>query len=152
LGIPEHRLPRPALQWDIEYIKALGVEIKTSTPVGPGLSIDDLFTRGYGAVLVTVGAHDGQKLGIPGADLQGVTTGTSFMRDVNFAGRVMVGERVLVIGGGNVAMDCARSARRLGARDVTVASPGGTQRVEWLDDGLHLTGWAEVVWEGRWTR
>jgi len=122
VGIPDHRLPRPALQWDIDYIKALGVEIKTSTPVGPGLSIDDLFSKGYGAVLVTVGAHKGQKLGIPGADLPGVHVGTAFMRDVNINGKASVGEKVLVIGGGNVAIDCARSARRLGAREVTVAS------------------------------
>ena len=121
-GIPEHRLPRQALKRDIDHIKALGVEIKTSTPVGPGLSIDDLFNQGYGAVLVTVGAHKGQKPSIPGADLQGVLAGTAFMWDVNFAGKVKVGEKVLVIGGGNVALDCARSARRLGAREVTVAT------------------------------
>lgn len=121
-GIPEHRLPRQALKEDIDYIEALGVEIKTGTAVGRDLAIDDLFSSGYGAVLVTVGAHKGQKLDIPGADLPGVLTGTAFMREVNFTGKVAVGEKVLVIGGGNVAMDCARSVRRLGAREVTVAS------------------------------
>jgi len=122
VGIPEHRLPREVLKRDIDYIEALGVEIKTSTPVGPELSIDDLFNQGYRAVLLTVGAHKGQKLDIPGADLQGVLEGTAFMWDVNFKEKVQLGKKVLVVGGGNVAMDCARSARRLGATEVMVAS------------------------------
>ncbi len=103
---------------DIDYIEALGVEIKTSSPVG---GIDDLFAQGYGAILLSMGAHKGQKLGIPGADLEGVMVGTSFMRDVNIGQAVKLGQRVLVVGGGNVAMDCARSALRLGATEVHLA-------------------------------
>jgi len=120
VGIPEHRLPREALKKDIDYIEALGVEILTNTPVGLGLDVDDLFKQGYETVLLAVGAHKGQKLDIPGADLEGTLTGTSFMRDVNLGEVIKVGQKVLVVGGGNVAIDCARSARRLGADEVYV--------------------------------
>ncbi len=121
VGIPEHRLPRKVLKSDIDYIEALGVEIKTNTPVGQEQGLDALFSQGYGAILLAMGAHKGQKLDIPGADLEGTLVGTSFMRDVNFGEAAKVGEKVLVIGGGNVALDCARSARRLGATEVYVA-------------------------------
>lgn len=120
VGVPEHRLPRDILKRDIDYIEALGVEIKTNTPVDLGQGLDDFFNRGYGAILLALGAHKGEKPDIPGADLEGTLVGTSFMRDVNTGGQVDVGQSVLVVGGGNVAMDCARSALRLGAEDVNV--------------------------------
>ena len=122
VGIPEHRLPKAVLKRDIDYIEALGVDIRTNTTVGADSGIDDLFNQGFGAVLIAVGAHKGQKLDIPGADLEGVLEATGFMRNVNTGAEVRLGKKVLVIGGGNVAMDCARSARRLGAAEVTVAS------------------------------
>lgn len=121
VGIPEHRLPREVLKRDITYIEALGVEIRTSTPVDLGQGLEDLFNQGYGAILLALGAHKGQKPSIPGADLQGTLAGTSFMRDVNSGNWIDVGRKVLVVGGGNVAMDCARSALRLGAEEVHVA-------------------------------
>ena len=121
VGIPEHRLPREVLRKDIEYIEALGVDIKTNTPVGQEQGLDELFNQGYEAILLAMGAHKGQKLNIPGTDLEGTLVGTSFMRDVNFRKPVKVGQKVLVIGGGNVALDCARSVRRLGAAEVHVA-------------------------------
>lgn len=120
VGVPEHRLPRDVLKRDIDYIEALGVEIKTNTPVDLGHGLDDLFNQGYGAILLALGAHKGGKPDIPGADLQGTVAGTSFMRDVNTGGQVDVGKSVLVVGGGNVAIDCARSSLRLGAEDVNV--------------------------------
>ncbi|MFC2004117.1 FAD-dependent oxidoreductase [Chloroflexota bacterium] len=118
VGIPEHRLPREVLKRDIDYIEALGVEIKTSTPVGQERGLDNLFSQGYSAILLAVGAHKGQKLDIPGADLEDALVGTSFMRDAIFGKLIKTGQRVVVIGGGNVALDCARSARRLGAAEV----------------------------------
>ncbi|MFC1916610.1 FAD-dependent oxidoreductase [Chloroflexota bacterium] len=121
VGIPEHRLPRDVLKRDIDYIEALGVELKTNAPVELEHGLDGLFDQGYGAILLALGAHKGQKLNIPGTDLEGTMVGTSFMRDVNFGKSVKVGQRVLVVGGGNVALDCARSARRLGATEVHVA-------------------------------
>jgi len=121
VGIPEHRLPREVLKRDIDYIEALGVDIKTNTPVGKDKGLDGLFNQGYGAILLALGAHKGQKLDIPGANLEGTLVGTSFMREVNTGKSAKVGEKVAVIGGGNVALDCARSARRLGAKEVHVA-------------------------------
>jgi len=120
VGIPEHRLPKKVLKRDIDYIEALGVEIKTNTPVGKEQGLDDLFNQGYGAILLALGAHKGQKLDIPGADLEGTLVGTSFMWDVNFGEAIKTRQKVLVVGGGNVALDCARSARRLGAGEVHV--------------------------------
>ncbi|MFW9894674.1 MAG: FAD-dependent oxidoreductase [Candidatus Thorarchaeota archaeon] len=121
VGIPDYRLPREILNRDIDYIKALGVEIKTNSPIDINQGINDLLKQGYGAVLVAIGAHKGKKLNIPGADLDNVLVGTSFMRDVNLGKDVKLGNKVIVIGGGNVAMDCARTARRLGAKEVGVS-------------------------------
>ncbi|MBW1709846.1 MAG: FAD-dependent oxidoreductase [Deltaproteobacteria bacterium] len=121
VGVPENRLPREILKRDIDYIEALGVEIKTSSPVDLGQGLDDLFNQGYGAVLLALGAHKGQKPNIPGADLQGTAAGTAFMKDVNTGNEVDVGQKVLLVGGGNVALDCARTALRLGAAEVQVA-------------------------------
>lgn len=117
-GIPEYRLPRDVLDSEIEDIENIGVEIKTSAHIE---SIDKLFEDGYDAVLVAVGAHKGQKLSIPGADSQGVLMSLDFLRDVNTGKKVKVGKKVMVLGGGNVAFDCARVARRIGAEEVHIA-------------------------------
>lgn len=121
VGIPGYHLPKEVLQREIDYIKGLGVEIKTNTPIGDGLSLDDLSRQGYKATFIAIGAHQGRKLPVPGADLDGVLIGTSFLRDINLGHEVKVGERVLVLGGGDVAIDCARSASRLGAKQVQLA-------------------------------
>ena len=121
VGIPDHRLPREILQRDIDYIKALGVEIKTSSPIEMENGIDNLLQQEYGAILIAIGNQKGVKLNIPGIELEGALVGTSFMRDVNLGKEVKIGNKVMVIGGGNVAMDCARTARRLGAAEVAVS-------------------------------
>ena len=117
-GIPEYRLPRDILDSEIRDIEKRGVEIKTNTRVE---SIDKLFEQGYDAVLVTVGAHKGQKLSIPGADNEGVLISLDFLRDINSGKKVKLGRKIMVLGGGNVAFDCARVARRLGAEQVNIA-------------------------------
>jgi NADH-quinone oxidoreductase subunit F len=119
-GIPEYRLPRDIIQSDINFITSLGVEVKTNTPIGKDLSIDDLFEQGYKAVFIAVGAHKGQRLGVPGDNLKGVYDGVSFLRDVNLGKDVKLGGKIAVIGGGNVAIDAARSALRLGAKEVYI--------------------------------
>lgn len=121
VGIPKYRLPEDVLNRDIEYIKALGVKIKTDSSIDIEKGPSDLLNQGYSAVLLAIGAHKGQKLNIPGVDLDGTWVGTSFMRDINLEKDVKIGKKVLVIGGGNVAMDCARAARRLGAAEVGVS-------------------------------
>lgn len=120
MGIPHYRLPKEILKRDIDYLEALGVEIKTNTSLGREMTLDDLAGQGYGATLLAMGAQRGQRLEIPGADLSGTLVATSFMRDVNLGKKVKVGNRVIVIGGGNVAFDCARTALRLGAKEVRV--------------------------------
>jgi formate dehydrogenase beta subunit len=118
VGIPKHRLPPEVLDREIDEIKSVGIEIKTNTRVE---SLDKLLEEGYNAVLLAVGAHRGQKLPLPGADLEGVLVNIPFLRDVNLGKETKVGSRVVVLGGGNVAFDCARTALRLGAKDVHIA-------------------------------
>jgi NADPH-dependent glutamate synthase beta subunit-like oxidoreductase len=120
VGIPEHRLPRKILDQEIELILNLGVEIKTNTPLGPDLTVDHLFKQGYKAVYLAIGAHKGIELGIPGEKAKGVRQGVDFLRELNLTGQVKVGKKVAIIGGGNVAIDVARSAVRLGADEVNI--------------------------------
>jgi NADH-quinone oxidoreductase subunit F len=117
-GIPEFRLPRERLQWDIQNILSCGIELKTNHKVE---SIDSLFKDGFDAVFVAVGAHAGKKLSIPGSDLPDILLNTDFLRDVAMGKQVKLKEKVLVLGGGNIAMDVARTAVRLGAREVRLA-------------------------------
>jgi heterodisulfide reductase subunit A len=121
VGIPDYRLPRDVLDREIGRIEALGVEIRLNTPVGGegGPSLEDL-RRDFDAVFVSVGAHQERQLRIAGEDLQGVAPGAVFLRNLNLGLPVTVGERVAVVGGGNVAIDAARSALRLGAESVTI--------------------------------
>ncbi len=121
VGIPEYRLPRDVLRAEIRQIEALGVTIKTGVHVGREVTLEDLRRQGFAAVLVAVGAHHGLRLGVPGEDLQGVHEGVEFLRELNL-GRSpsLEGRRVAVIGGGNAAIDAARSALRLGAREVHI--------------------------------
>ncbi len=119
LGIPEYRLPRDVLDRDIARVVAHGVEIKCGVKVGTDVPWGDL-TASFDAVCISTGAHTSRALGVPGEHLPGVRPGLAFLRDVNSGKRPDLGKRVVVVGGGNTAMDCARSALRLGAR-VTVA-------------------------------
>jgi NADPH-dependent glutamate synthase beta subunit-like oxidoreductase len=121
VGLPEYRLPKLILQRDLDYLTALGVQIRTNSPVRDTLAIDELKGQGYEAVFISVGAHKGHRLPIPGADLQGVFIGVPFLRDVNLKKKVNVGRKVMVLGGGRVALDCARAATRLGATEVHIA-------------------------------
>lgn len=117
-GIPEYRLPRPVLDSEIADIEGAGVEIRTNARVD---SIDGLLSDGFDAVLVAVGAHRGAKPSIPGARNPGVLVGIDFLRAANSKEPVEIGKRVIVLGGGNVAFDCARVAKRLGAQRVLMA-------------------------------
>jgi len=120
VGIPAYRLPKDVLQKEIDYIKALGVEIKLNTPIGRdgAPSLEDL-RQSYDAVFLAVGAHRSRKLNIPGEALPGVIHSTDFLRALNLGQEVELGKRVAVIGGGNAAVDAARSAIRLGS-EVTI--------------------------------
>jgi len=120
VGIPDHRLPPAILDQEIEIITNLGVEIATNSALGTDFTLDDLFARGYRAVFLATGAHKGIDLGIPGEKAKGVRQGVDFLREMNLSGKAPVGKRVAIIGGGNVAIDVARSAVRLGAEHVNI--------------------------------
>jgi glutamate synthase (NADPH/NADH) small chain len=127
-GIPEFRLPKKIVQAEVDYIKKLGVELRTDVMVGKLFSIEEL-QKEYDAVFIGTGAGLPQFLGIPGENLCGIYSANEFLIRVNlmksynfpkYDTPVKVGKRVAVVGGGNVAMDAARSARRMGAEKVTV--------------------------------
>jgi dissimilatory sulfite reductase flavoprotein subunit len=113
-GIPRYRLPREVLDAEIQRILDLGVELKCDQIIGKDISIEDL-RKEYQAVFVGIGAHKGLKLGIPGEDAPNVFTGTSFLNRVNRGEEVPVGSKVIVVGGGDTAIDAARISKRLGA-------------------------------------
>ncbi len=120
VGIPPYRLPRQVVEEAFEELKYLGVEIHTNTPIGQEIKLEDL-RRDYDAVYIAAGAHKAEKLGIRGEEFDGVIHGVTFMRKVNLEEKdLRVGKRVAVIGGGNTAIDTARSSVRLGAEKVYI--------------------------------
>jgi NADH-quinone oxidoreductase subunit F len=117
-GIPTYRLPREILDQEIDFILQVGVEARTDVRVGTDVQLEDL-SRDYDAVFIGVGAHPSLSLRIPGEELEGVRGGAEFLREVELGQTPEVGKKVAVIGGGNVAIDVARTCKRVGA-DVTV--------------------------------
>ncbi|RJP73754.1 MAG: FAD-dependent oxidoreductase [Candidatus Zixiibacteriota bacterium] len=117
-GIPEYRLPRNVLDAEMQRILDLGVELKPNTVVGRDIPYHDL-QKEYKAIFVGIGAHQGKKLGLPGEDVPNLWTGTGFLNKVNSKVPVEVGDHVVVVGGGDTAIDAARVSRRLGAK-VTI--------------------------------
>jgi len=133
-GAPEYRLPREVLQKDVADILALGVDVKTGIKIGTDLSLEALENQ-YDAIFLATGAPLSKKLKIDGVELGGVLWGVDFLRDVNSGRDVKVRERVLVIGGGNVAIDAVRTALRVGATDVQLACLESREEMpahEWL--------------------
>jgi heterodisulfide reductase subunit A-like polyferredoxin len=112
VGVPEYRLPASIIEREVQDIVDLGIDLRLNTRVD---NLDDLFNQGFDSVLIAVGAHEGIRLGIPGADLDGVLINTTFLRDVRLGDPPKLGEKVAVIGAGDVAMDVARTAVRMGA-------------------------------------
>jgi heterodisulfide reductase subunit A-like polyferredoxin len=119
VGIPDYRLPKDVLDREIDNILRFGVELKTNSALGRDFTLDDLKKQGYKAVFLGVGCHVGAKLNIPGEDADGVVQGVNFLRRRALGEDQPVGKKLAVIGGGNVAMDVACTARRLGS-DVTI--------------------------------
>ena len=135
-GIPDFRLPPEVLDREVRYIQRLGVRLRLGTPVGRDLSVDSLFEQGFAAVFAATGAHGDARLGLDGEDAAGVISGVAILRRVNLTDAPDVGEDVVVIGGGAVAMDAARTALRVGADRV---------RVYCLEGPGEMPAWADEV-------
>lgn len=120
VGVPRYRLPRHSLDKDINNILSLGIELRTGEKVGRDITIESLFKQGFKAIFLGIGAHRPLRLDIPGEDLPGVIPALEFFRKISLGGGIRLGQRVAVIGGGDTALDAARTAIRLGAREVSL--------------------------------
>ncbi len=121
VGIPSYRLPREVLNQEIELIKKLGVEIKYNQRIGKDITLDEL-KQNYKAVFIGAGMHESANMGVDGEDkgYRGFIPGVKYLRDLSLGNELDIGEKIAVVGGGNVAMDCARSAIRLGVKEVNL--------------------------------
>ncbi len=117
VGIPDYRLPKDALGREVDIIRDLGVEVELNTRVGKDITLEQLSAQGFKAIFLAAGAHIGRELGM---EAEGVVDGVEFLHDVNAGKEVNARNRVIVIGGGNVAIDCARTCLRLGFKDVNI--------------------------------
>lgn len=120
VGIPAYRLPREILSREIKIIRDMGVEIRTGVAFGKDITLADLKTMGYRTVFLATGLHGNRRLNVENEDLQGVLKGVDFLRDASLGKPVAVGKRVIVVGGGNVAVDVALTSIRKGAHEVTM--------------------------------
>ncbi|UCC20446.1 MAG: FAD-dependent oxidoreductase [Promethearchaeota archaeon] len=117
-GIPEYRLPRAVLKKDLDHILSIGIDVQTDKVVGEHLSLDNLKEQGFNATFLAIGAQNTKKLNIEGLNLPNILWGLDFLKKVNLGEEVKVTDNIIVIGGGNVAVDVALTARRLGAKEV----------------------------------
>lgn len=150
LGIPAYRLEKDVINSEIEVLRELDVSFKTGVNVGKDVSLNELRADGYEAFYLAIGASEGRKLDIENADLNEVITGLDFLRDVNLDKDVRLEGEVIVIGGGNVAIDVARTAARKGASNVNMFSLESRESmpaleeeiIEALEEGIHINnGW-----------
>lgn len=118
-GIPDYRLDKSVLQAEIDLVRLMGVEFKYGVEIGKSLTLEDLRAQGFKAIFLAIGAQKDTRTGIPGEDSEGVIASIDFLRQLNEGKRPDIGRKVIVLGGGNVAMDACRSAVRMGC-DVTV--------------------------------
>jgi formate dehydrogenase beta subunit len=142
LGIPEYRLPRDVVEAQVREILNTGdIDLRLNQAAGRDFNISDLRNQGFDAVLIAVGAHRSRDLTIPGVDLDGVHKGIDFLLNVNLGYKFTVGKKVLVIGGGNVAMDVARSA----AREVVRQHVAGVEHAEPSKENVDAVATREMV-------
>ncbi len=134
VGIPDYRLPKEVLDAEIDVIRHAGVHLKLNTRIE---SVDGLFKRGYDAVFLALGAHRGMTLGIKGENRREVMDGAAFLKNVNAGKKVNLGGKVAVIGGGNTAIDSARTAMRLGAKKVQIIYRRGRTEMPASSDEIH---------------
>lgn len=136
LGIPSFRLEKDVVNAEIDILKELGVEFKTGVEVGRDVSLNDLRGQGFEAFYLAIGAQAGRKLGIEGEDAVGVITGVDFLRKVNLNEEIKIEGTVIVIGGGNVAIDVARTAARVGASHADMYCLESRKEMPALDEEI----------------
>jgi NADPH-dependent glutamate synthase beta subunit-like oxidoreductase len=138
-GVPEYRLPRDLIRAEVDQVLALGVELRLNWRLGRDFSVGDLRRNGYAAVFLALGATRGRELNVPGRDLDGVINGVDFLLNANLGYRVVLGERVVVVGGGNVAIDVARTVIRYAGPDARELPEGAQQLLQtWGYDNAFL--------------
>ena len=152
-GIPEFRLEKDVIEAEIDVLRALGVEFHCGVEVGKDVTIPELREQGYKGFYVAIGLQSGGRLGVPGEDAEGVKAGIELMREVNLEGKKSLSGRVVVIGGGNIGADVARTALRCGAEKVSLycledydSMPMGVEdRTECEEDGIEIhAGWGQT--------
>jgi len=146
-GIPDHRLRKYVVDNEIAYIQDLGVEIHTEVEFHKDVQLDTLQKEGYKAVFITVGAQLSSKLGIPGEDLKGVFPAVEFLREVSLGKTVDVSRKVAVVGGGNTAIDAARTSLRLGAKAVTILYRRSRKEMPALPDEIEAAEEERIKFE-----
>ena len=119
-GIPEYRLPKKILDWEIEGILQLGIDVETNIEFGTDIKLQDLKNEGFDTVFISVGAWSEHQLNIEGSDAEGVCSGINFLEKFHRGDKMEIGKHTIIIGGGNTAMDAARSSLRLGAEQITI--------------------------------
>ena len=160
-GIPEYRLPREIIAREIDDLVKLGIEVKTQQALGKDFTLDSLRQAGFEATIVALGAHQGMKLGVTGEELKGVVDGVQFLRQTN-GGKAerLDGKQVVVVGGGDVAIDAARTALRSGAKKVTLVyrrtraeMPAHEKEIQWAEEEgvemMFLLGPHQVIGKDR---
>ena len=150
LGIPSFRLERQIIQAEIDILRDLGVTFRTGVEVGKDMTLDDLRREGFAAFYVAIGAQGGRKLGLAGEDAEGVMTGVDFLRGINLGkGRALHG-KVLVVGGGNVAIDVARAAVREQADSVDMYCLENREEMPALDEEIQEAESEGIVIHNSW--
>jgi formate dehydrogenase beta subunit len=143
VGIPEYRLPQAVLEREIGFIQSIGVEMKPDMRLGGNLTFDEL--DGYDAVFLAIGCHREKRLPIPGIDMEGVISGIDFLKAIRLDGKVKGAKEIVVLGGGSVAFDCARSALRLGALGVHIICPECNAEMPASPAEIHQGGKEKII-------
>jgi len=150
LGIPSFRLEKDVIEAEIQVLRDMGVKFRTGCEVGKDITLSELRSQGYQAFYLAIGAQGGRSLGVEGEDASGVISGVDFLRDVNLGKESRLSGNVVVIGGGNVAIDVARTATRQGASSVSLFCLESRKEMPALDDEIEEAEHDSVVFKNSW--
>nr|WP_315021122.1 FAD-dependent oxidoreductase [uncultured Aminipila sp.] len=150
LGIPSFRLEKDVVNAEIDVLKELNVEFKTGIEVGKDISLNELRKRGFEAFYLAIGAQSGRKLGIEGEEVKGVVAGVDFLRDINLGQKVELPGKVVVIGGGNVAIDVARVAARVAKSKVSMFCLESREQMPALGEEIEETLREDILINNSW--